>query len=97
MQDLRTILNFCSADEKLKGRQITVKADGMNAVVVMHAAVLDERLAGATLTRTLKTWRNYIQHPVQHDMMSNVIPGVLRCYDIPDLLALAKGRVVIQD
>lgn len=97
VQDLRTILNFCSADEKLKGRQITVKADGMNAVVVMHAAVLDERLAGATLTRTLKTWRNYIQHPVQHDMMSNVIPGVLRCYDIPDLLSLAKGRVVIQD
>lgn len=81
----------------MKGRQITVTADGMNAVVVMHAAVLDERLAGATLTRTLKTWRNYIQHPVQHDMMSNVIPGVLRCYDIPDLLALAKGRVVIQD
>ena len=97
VQDLRTILNFCSADEKLKGRQITVKADGMNAVVVMHAAVLDERLAGAALTRTLKTWRNYIQHPVQHDMMSNVIPGVLRCYDIPDLLSLATRRVVIQD
>ena len=97
VQDLRTLLNFCSGDAKLKNRKIVVKADGMNAVVVMHAAVLDERLAGATLTRTLKTWRNYIQQPVQHDMMSNVIPGVLCCYDIPDLLSLAKGRVVIVD
>lgn len=97
VQDLRTLLNFCSGDAKLKNRKIVVKADGMNAVVVMHAAVLDERLAGATLTRTLKTWRNYIQQPVQHDMMPNVIPGVLRCYDIPDLLSLAKGRVVIVD
>lgn len=97
VQDLYTILNFCSADEKLKGRKISVKADGMNAVVVMHVAVLDERLSGARLTKTLKSWRSYIQQPVQYDMMSNVIPGVLRYYDIPDLLKLSRGRVGIVD
>lgn len=97
VQDLRTLLNFCATNTLLKGRKIVVQADGMNAVVVMHAAVLDERLAAAKLTRTLKTWRSYIQQPLQHDMMPNVIPGVLCCYDIPDLLVLAQGRVIIED
>lgn len=97
VQDLRTLVNFCSKAERLKGRKITIKADGMNAVVVMHGAVLDNRIAAATLTKTLKTWRSYIQHPIQQNMMSNVIPGVLHFYDIPDLLMLAKNRVTIED
>ena len=97
VQDLYTLLNFCSSDSKLKGRQVIVYADGINAVAVMHAAVLDSRIGQATLTHTLKTWRDYIQHPMQHDMMSNVIPGVLQCYDIPDLLKLCQGRVTIDD
>ena len=97
VQDMCTLLNFCSADGKLKGRQVIVKADGINAVVVMHAAALDDRISKATLTKTLKTWRDYIQHPMQHDMMPNVIPGVLQYYDIPDLLSLCKGRVTIDD
>lgn len=97
VQDLYTLLNFCSSNSKLKGRQVMVKADGINAVVVMHAAVLDNRIGKATLTHTLKTWRDYIQHPMQHDMMPNVIPGVLQYYDIPDLLRLCQGRVTIDD
>ncbi len=97
VQDLHTILNFCAADEQLKGRPITIEADGLNAVVVMHAAVLDDRIASAKLTRTLKTWRSYILQPLQRDMMSNVIPGVLHYYDIPDLLTMAGGRITIED
>ncbi len=97
VQDLYTVLNFCAADERLKGRRITIEADGCNAVVVMHAAVLDDRISSAKLTQTLKTWRSYICQPLQRDMMPNVLPGVLRYYDIPDLLTLSKGRVTIED
>ncbi len=97
VQDLHTVLNFCASDGRLKGRRITVQADGLNAVAVMHTAVLDDRIGSAKLTRTLKTWRSYICQPLQRDMMPNVVPGVLRCYDLPDLLALAGGRVVIED
>lgn len=97
VQDLHTILNFCAANERLKGRPVTIEADGLNAVVVMHAAVLDDRIASAKLTQTLKTWRSYILQPLQRDMMSNVIPGVLHYYDIPDLLTMAGGRITIED
>ncbi len=97
VQDLHTLLNFCASDDRLKGRPVTVEADGINAVVVMHAAVLDDRIGSAKLTRTLKTWRSYILQPLQHDMMPNVIPGVLHYYDIPDLLTKTGGRITIED
>lgn len=95
--DIRTLLNFCTADDRLRGRSVTVVADGINAVAVMHAAILDDRIHSAELTNTLKTWRSYIGNPLQRDMMSNVLIGVLRCYDIPDLVRLSKGRIHIAD
>ena len=97
VQDLHTLVNFCASNPKLKGRNIVIKADGMNALVVMHAALLDLRIDKAILTNTVKTWRNYIQFPMQRNMMPNVIPGVLRYYDIPDLLGILGERVEIAD
>lgn len=95
--DMRTLLNFCSQDEKLKGRKITVVADGVYGPVVMHAAVLDERIRQAVLTRCLKSWKEYLVNPLQRDMYSNVLFGVLPYYDLPDLLELSQRRVRIVD
>lgn len=97
VRDLLTVLDFCSDDARLKGRTVEIVADGGNAVVVMHTAVLDKRVSATRLTKTLKTWRTYIQNPIQHDMMQNVIPSVLMYYDIPDLIRMAKGRLRIED
>ena len=63
----------------------------------MHAAVLDPRIQKVTLTRTLKSWKEYLLNPLQHDMQSNVIQGVLQYYDLPDLVRLAEGRVRVVD
>ncbi|MBR1464573.1 MAG: acetylxylan esterase [Prevotella sp.] len=95
--DVRTLLNFCNAHELLNGRPLRIVADGLFGPVVMHAAVLDERIQGASLTATLKTWRSYVESPMQRDMLSNVVPGALQYYDLPDLLTLCKGRVRITD
>ncbi|MBR1402068.1 MAG: acetylxylan esterase [Prevotella sp.] len=95
--DVRTLLNFCNAHELLNGRSVRIVADGLFGPVVMHAAVLDERIQGASLTATLKTWRSYVESPMQRDMLSNVVPGALQYYDLPDLLTLCKGRVRITD
>lgn len=95
--DVMTLLSFCSSNELLKGHPVQVVADGIYGPVVMHAAVLDNRITKATLTHTLKTWYEYLQHPMQRDMYSNVIQGVLRYYDLPDLISLSDGRVNIID
>lgn len=95
--DVLTLLDFCTNHELLQGHPIHAYGDGLFGPVLMHAAVLDDRLQRVTLTRTLKTWRDYLENPLQHDMYSNVVPGVLQYYDLPDLVKLAAGRVQITD
>ena len=95
--DMLTLLDFCSSHEQLKGRRIEVTADGVYGPVVCHAAVLDERITRATLTRTLRNWRSYLENPMQHDMLANVLFGVLKDYDLPDLVLLSQGRITYGD
>ena len=95
--DVLTLLDFCSHHPLLQGHPIQAYGDGLFGPVLMHAAVLDDRLQRVTLTRTLKTWRDYLANPLQHDMYSNVVQGVLQYYDLPDLVKLSAGRVRIID
>lgn len=95
--DMHTLLNFCSQDNKLKQHTITVVADGVYGPVVMHAAILDSRISQAVLSHCLKSWKDYMENPLQRDMYSNVLFGVLKYYDLPDLMQLSEGRVRIVD
>ena len=95
--DVLTLVDFCSNDPLLSGHPLTVVGDGLFGPVLMHAAVLDTRIQKVTLTRTLKSWREYLQNPLQYDMQTNVVQGVLQYYDLPDLVKLASGRVKVVD
>ena len=95
--DVHTLVSFCSHHELLAGHPIQIIGDGLYGPVLMHAAVLDDRIQKVTLTRTLKTWRSYLENPLQYDMMTNVVEGVLCRYDLPDLVRLAEGKVKIVD
>ncbi len=95
--DFHTLLNFCSQHQLTQGRKVRVVADGLYGPVVMHTAVLDARIDNAVLTRCLKTWREYLKNPLQRDMYSNVLFGVLKYYDLPDLVKMSQGRVRVVD
>lgn len=95
--DVITLLDFCDVNEELKGRPLRIVAEGICGPVVAHAAVLDSRIDRATLQRSLRSWRSYLENPMQYDMLSNVVPGVLYYYDLPDLIKLSNGRIVYGD
>lgn len=95
--DIVTLLDFCSEHALLKGRSIKICANGIYGPAVIHAAYLDERIAGADIARSVKTWKDYIQNPMQRDMYSNVLYGVLKYYDLPDLIQLCKSPVRFVD
>lgn len=95
--DIHTLLDFCQQQPGLKGHQVVINTNGMNAVAVMHATILDPRIQSAHVSHTLKSWRSYITNPLQHDMMPNVLVGVLLYYDIPDLVKMSKGRIIFDD
>ena len=97
VMDVLTLLDFCDADARLQGRSVRLVAEGSCGPVAAHAAVLDGRIARATLLRSLRSWRSYLENPMQYDMLSDVLPGALRCYDLPDLVRLSGGRIVYGD
>lgn len=97
VKDIHTLIDFCQQQPELANRKITIDADGINALAVMHATILDPRIQKARVSHTLKSWKSYLTNPMQYDMMPNVLTGVLRFYDIPDLIKMSKGRIIFED
>lgn len=95
--DIFTLLDFCSEHEFLRGHSIQVFANGIYGPAVIHAAYLDERINGAEITHSVKTWKEYIEKPMQWDMYSNVLYGVLKYYDLPDLIELSNRPIRFTD
>jgi cephalosporin-C deacetylase-like acetyl esterase len=93
VQDILTLLDFCTAQPELQDRTIHVRADGIYVPAVIHAAFLDTRIASAALARSIRTWKTCLSDPLQRDMYSNVLYGALQYYDLPDLIRLS-GRPV---
>lgn len=71
-------------------------AVGGFAVPMLHAAVLDERLGRVTLQDAPATYRGVLEHSIHKNLPEVVVPGVLREYDLDDLvLALAPRPVTL--
>ena len=62
---------------------------GAAGPVVLHAALLDRHglIKRVTLERSLVSWADVVERGLSRDQMGNVVPGVLRAYDLPDLAA----------
>jgi len=69
-------------------------AVGMQAggVPLLHAAVLDERIRKVALERTLAAYGCVVRHRIHRGVFENVIFGVLKAYDLPDLAATLAPR-----
>jgi hypothetical protein len=61
---------------------------------LLHEAVLDRRISELALDRMLVSYHSVATHRMHHDMYQSVIPGVLKAYDLPDLVAAVAPRPV---
>jgi dienelactone hydrolase len=75
---------------------IDVFGRGTLAVPVLHAALLDRRIARVSVQEAPVSYRVFLGHPIHRDLPEIVVPGVLGHYDLGDLtLALAPVPVVL--
>ena len=95
--DLLTLLDFVSTNEHTREHVISLRAAGLYGPVAMHAAVLDDRISQVIIRRSIKSYQEFMTSPLQKDMFPNMIYGVLRYYDLPDLVAFGKGRIRYDD
>ena len=67
---------------------------GTASVPLLHAAVLDARLKKVVLEDMLWSYRAIVDNRVHQQVFENVVPSVLRSYDLPDLVAALAPREV---
>jgi dienelactone hydrolase len=73
-------------------RPLAVVGMGTAGPVALHAAVLDSRIRQVTLEKSLLSWSAVTKTPVTYNQLTNVVPGALKAYDLPDLAALVAPR-----
>jgi hypothetical protein len=72
---------------------LTAEASGHLALVLLHAAILDPRIHHVTVDNFLPSYRTLITQPLPKDAPQDLLPGVLRQYDIPDLVRLLGPKL----
>jgi len=95
--DVRTLVDFMTTDPTLQGHTIKLVANELYGPTAVHAAFLDERIASAEIAQSMKSFSELVQHPMQYDAYTNVLYGVLKYYDLPDLVRQADGRIRFVD
>lgn len=98
VDQIRASLNWLqSHGSNLKN--VDVIATGELTVPALHFAVLDpERFRKLELRQGLDSWKSVIDTPITERQLVNVVHGVLRYYDLPDLRAMmADGRLKVVD
>jgi dienelactone hydrolase/pimeloyl-ACP methyl ester carboxylesterase len=74
------------------GGEVAIVGKGNAGPIVLHLAVLDPRYDPVTLENSLLSWSAVVRSPISVNQLTNVVPGVLQYYDLPDLAALIAPR-----
>jgi len=60
----------------------------------LHVAALEPCIKEITVERSVLTWSAVAQTPISHNQLTNVVPGALKVYDLPDLAAALAPRTL---
>ena len=93
-KDILTLIHYIAHDNKLEGKPIEINASGKAALPALHAALFNDQIKHLNLYNCINSYKDILDRPLEKDLYSYVIPGVLKYYDIPDLLKLAVNTTV---
>lgn len=94
VEDIQTLIQFISGNEKLKKLPIEVAASGLVAVPALHAALLAKQIKKLTIYHSIKSYKEILENPTEKNWYSYVIPNVLKYYDLADLVKLIGEKEV---
>jgi cephalosporin-C deacetylase-like acetyl esterase len=97
VDDVIAAVSFMSGGTTIDPNQISAQASGHLGLVLLHAAVLDPRLKHITIDHTLESYKSLLEAPMPIDAPEDILPGVLRHYDIPDLVRTLGPRLTFSD
>lgn len=94
--DIIAAVDVLYARSEVDRSAITVYGKGALGVAALHAAALDRRITRVVVVDTPKSYREIVDEPLHRNAAEVVVPGVLRHYDIADLIkAIAPRQVTV--
>jgi cephalosporin-C deacetylase-like acetyl esterase len=94
VDDIIRAVDYLSARPDVDRGRIRAFGYGALGVPLLHAAVLDDRIGGLVLQQVLARFRLAVERPIHRNLYEVSIPGVLRSYDLDELLAALSPRPV---
>jgi cephalosporin-C deacetylase-like acetyl esterase len=94
-EDMIRAVDYLASRPNIDAAAITGIGEGSLGVALLHAALLDGRISRVVLQNTLQSYRLALDHPIDRELYDVLIPGVLKKYDLPDLVAAIKPRPVV--
>ena len=91
-QDVISAVDMLTARNDVELESLTAYGNGAAAVVVLHAAALDERIKRVTLEEMLVSYEAVSTWKIHHQIFADIVPGALAAYDLPDLAASFAPR-----
>jgi hypothetical protein len=92
--DVLSLVDFIKQDERFSVLPIQLNAEGSYGPVAIHATFLEPRISKTEIVRSIRSYEEYLKNPLQRDVYTNVLYGVLKYYDLKDLIGLSgKGRI----
>lgn len=96
MDDAVQAINWLVAQPSVDASRIALHGSGIMGPVALQAGVLDPRVQRIFLDGALASYRDIVDAPVSLDTPEVNLPGVLKQYDLPDLVAaMPAGSVVV--
>jgi dienelactone hydrolase len=93
IDDTIRAINYLSARPDVDPTHITAYASYHLGLVLLHTAILDSRLSHITVDHVLTSYRDLVESPLPIHACEDILPGVLRQYDIPDLVRALGSRL----
>jgi hypothetical protein len=86
--DVLTVLSFIHINSNMKELPIEINTSGVAAISVLHALLFDKQTEKIYVKNSIHSFKEILESPLEKNRFGYIIPGVLRYYDIPDLIKM---------
>ncbi len=93
-EDLIRAVDYLASRPDVDRGKISAFGQGGQGVPLLHAAFLDSRIGQVVLQETLAKYRMAVEGELHRNLSEVAIPGVLRSYDLDDLVKAMSPRKV---
>lgn len=92
--DILTLVKWIGTDDRLTGLPVDLNANGVLTVPALHAALFTDAFSTIRLYGGIRSYREIFMQPLGRNWYSYFAPGMVKYYDLPDLVPLINGSCV---